>query len=95
MQFETFSASLHTNNLPQGLTVYLQSLWYDAKDDWHKAHALVDSLTDTTACWVHAYLHRKEGDLGNANYWYRRAGKTRPSVSFQQEWETIVKALLQ
>ncbi len=94
MQFEIFSASLQTNNLPQGLTVYLQSLWYDAKDDWHKAHALVDSLTDSTACWVHAYLHRKEGDIGNADYWYRRPGKIRHSVSLQQEWETIVKALL-
>lgn len=95
MQFETFTASIHNNNMPAGLSVYLQSLWYDGKDDWHKAHALVDSLNDSTACWVHAYLHRKEGDIGNADYWYRRAGKTRPSVSLQQEWETIVKALLQ
>lgn len=80
--------------MPAGLNVYLQALWYDAKDDWHKAHALVDHLNDKTACWVHAYLHRKEGDLGNADYWYRRAGKTRPSVSLKQEWEIIVKAIL-
>ncbi|RXK58892.1 hypothetical protein ESA94_16015 [Lacibacter luteus] len=94
MQFEIFTASINTNELPAGINIYLQSLWYDAKDNWHKAHALVDSLNDNTACWVHAYLHRKEGDIGNADYWYRRAGKVRPTVSLQQEWETIVKALL-
>ncbi len=95
MDYKLFSESVTTAAMPAGLSVYLQSLWYDAKDDWHKAHAIVDHLGDKTACWVHAYLHRKEGDLGNADYWYRRAGKTRPSVSLQQEWETIVKALLQ
>ena len=94
MDDQTFSKSIHTGIMPAGLSVYLQSLWYDAKDDWHKAHALVDHLNDQTACWVHAYLHRKEGDMGNADYWYRRAGKTRPSVSLQQEWATIVAALL-
>lgn len=94
MDYQLFSESIAEAVLPAGLSVYLQSLWYDAKGDWHKAHALVDSLNDSTACWVHAYLHRKEGDLGNADYWYRRAAKTRPSVSLQQEWETIVKALL-
>ena len=94
MDYQLFSESVATAAMPAGLSVYLQSLWYDAKDDWHNAHALVDHLNDETACWVHAYLHRKEGDLGNADYWYRRAGKTRPSVSLQQEWETIVKALL-
>lgn len=95
MDYQLFSESIAEAVLPAGLSVYLQSLWYDAKDDWHKAHALVDSLNDPAACWVHAYLHRKEGDLGNADYWYRRAGKTRPAVSLQQEWEIIVKELLQ
>ena len=94
MDDQLFSASIQTGNMPPGLSVLLQSLWYDAKDDWHKAHALVDHLNDETACWVHAYLHRKEGDIGNADYCYRRAGKTRPSVSLQQEWQTIVEALL-
>ena len=94
MDYQQFAESVAAAAMPSGLNVYLQSLWYDAKDDWHKAHALVDHLNDETACWVHAYLHRKEGDIGNADYWYRRAGKQRPSVSLQQEWETIVKALL-
>ena len=84
MDYQSFSASIETGNMPSGLSVHLQSLWYDAKDDWYKAHALVDHLSDTTSCWVHAYLHRKEGDLGNAGYWYKRAGKTRPSVSLNK-----------
>ena len=55
---------------------------------------MIDHLHDETACWVHGYLHRKEGDFGNADYWYRRAGKARPSVSLNKEWEAIVKELL-
>jgi hypothetical protein len=93
MEFEIFHQSL-SSATPPATNIYLQSMWYDAKGDWDKAHALVDSLHDETACWVHAYLHRKEGDLGNAEYWYRRAGKTRPSGSLQEEWELIVKELL-
>ncbi len=94
MQFETFLQSISSATAPANSNVYLKAMWYDAKDESEKAHALVDSLQDATACWVHAYLHRKEGDLGNADYWYRRAGKTRPSVSLQEEWEIIVRELL-
>jgi hypothetical protein len=94
MEFEHFLQTLSSTATPPATTVYLQAMWYDAKGNWEKAHALVDHLHDDTACWVHAYLHRKEGDIGNADYWYRRAGKTRPAVSLQQEWESIVKALL-
>ena len=94
MQFEIFQQSIKDNNLPAGISVYLQAMWYDGNGDWHKAHSLVDNLEGSTACWVHAYLHRKEGDVWNADYWYRKAGKKRPVVSLQQEWESIVKALL-
>lgn len=94
MQFETFLQSISSTAAPANSSVYLQAMWHDAKNEWEKAHALVDSLHDATACWVHAYLHRKEGDIGNADYWYRRAGQTRPSVSLREEWEMIVKALL-
>jgi hypothetical protein len=93
MQLQKYIKSVELNEPPQ-LSIHLLSLWYDAKGDWHKAHSLVDSLQDETACWVHAYLHRKEGDLGNAGYWYRNAGKPMPVVSLQQEWEQIVNALL-
>jgi hypothetical protein len=94
MTATAFTESINSNTPPPGSTVYLQAMWYDAKGDWHKAHSLVDSLHDETACWVHAYLHRKEGDAGNAGYWYRNAGEQFPAVSLQQEWEQIVKALL-
>ncbi|GAB2813612.1 hypothetical protein GCM10027043_11730 [Ferruginibacter profundus] len=69
-------------------------MWHDAHGDWDAAHHLVDHLNDATACWVHAYLHRKEGDNGNAGYWYHKANKKMPAISLQQEWENIVKALL-
>ena len=94
MQFETFQQSIKDQKLPAGLSVYLASLWYDGSGNWSKAHSLVDSLEDLTACWVHAYLHRKEGDIWNADYWYRKAGRKKPDVSLEAEWETIVKALL-
>lgn len=95
MQFEAFQQSIKdATTPPAGITVYLVSMWYDPKGKWDNAHRMVDSLEDTTACWVHAYLHRKEGDLWNADYWYRKAGRKRPDISLQQEWETIVHALL-
>ena len=70
----------------------LTSLWYDAKGDWEKAHAQVDNLKDIGSAWVHAYLHRKEGDLWNADYWYAKANKTRPNISLEEEWESLVEA---
>ncbi|MEO8885812.1 MAG: hypothetical protein ABI367_07090 [Mucilaginibacter sp.] len=75
---------------PDGLSVQLRSLWYDGQGDWQRAHAEVDHLDDAGSAWVHAYLHRKEGDVGNADYWYRRAGKVRPEVSLEAEWEALV-----
>ncbi len=94
MQLQFFVQSISEQQPPASLSVYLQALWYDAKGDWHEAHSMIDHLHDETACWVHAYLHRKEGDLANADYWYRRAGKTRPSLSLQEEWKMIVEQLL-
>ena len=94
MQLRDFQQSVKEQIPPAGISVYLSAMWYDAHNDWDKAHHMVDSLDDTIACWVHAYLHRKEGDIGNADYWYRRAGKKRPADSLNEEWEMIVKALL-
>lgn len=79
---------------PQHVSVYLQALWYDAKGNWQKAHTLIQDVEDKNAAWIHAYLHRREGDIGNANYWYRLAGKNRPLLSLEDEWEQIVAALL-
>ena len=94
MQALDFIATLSNNTAPVGLSVLLQSLWFDGKGDWEKAHELVNEMEDRDACWVHAYLHRKEGDLSNAQYWYRRAGKKMPDHTLQKEWEEIVDTLL-
>jgi hypothetical protein len=89
-----FKASLSLPQPDSGLSVQLKSLWYDGKGDWTKAHAEVDQMSDKASAWVHAYLHRKEGDIWNADYWYNRARQTRPDVSLDEEWEQLVEAFL-
>jgi hypothetical protein len=89
-----FTQSLLLKDPADDLSVYLKALWFDAKGDWNKSHSIIQAIDDVTASWIHAYLHRKEGDTGNADYWYRRAGRKRPLVSLEKEWEDIVKALL-
>ena len=89
---DSFKDSLKNNTPDSSYTPMLTSLWYDAKGDWEKAHAQVDSLKDKCSAWVHAYLHRKEGDLWNADYWYAKANKTRPNISLEEEWESLVEA---
>ena len=85
-----FHESLSLPVPPAHFSVLLKSLWHDKKGDWEKAHDLVDSLPGAEAAWVHAYLHRKEGDSWNADYWYARAKKERPSHSLEEEWEELV-----
>jgi hypothetical protein len=85
-----FKESLYLEQPINGLSVQLKSLWYDGKGDWHEAHAQVDHLTDKESSWVHAYLHRKEGDIWNADYWYSKASQIRPNLSLQEEWEQLV-----
>ena len=68
----------------------LSALWYDGKGDWDTAHAQVDQLEGKNAARIHAYLHRKEGDLWNADYWYRRSGDSRPESSLEEEWEVLL-----
>lgn len=94
MNFADFKKSLETGVLPAGTTVYLQALWHDKKGEWQKAHELIQDLQDKTAAWIHAYLHRKEGDTWNADYWYNKAGRKRPSLSLNEEWEEITTALV-
>ena len=93
MTLEQFKSSLQST-LPAGLSVYLESLWYDGKGDWEKSHTIIQDVEDKNAAWIHAYLHRKEGDIWNADYWYSRAGRKRPTTSLQEEWETIVTTLI-
>ncbi len=94
MNFEHYKETLSAPEPPPECSPYLQALWYDAKNDWEKAHVLIQDIEDSEAAWIHAYLHRKEGDTGNADYWYRRAGRKRPSVSLEKEWEEIVRGIL-
>jgi len=93
MGFKKLKKSLSGPNPPQDLSVYLLSLWYDAKGNWTRAHDIIDDVEDKNGCWVHAYLHRKEGDIGNADYWYRKAGKQPPQTSLDDEWNFIAREL--
>ena len=94
MTFEEFSTSLSDANPPANLSVYLTAMWHDGKNEWDKAHDIIQDVNDKTAAWIHAYLHRKEGDVFNANYWYNRASRRMPGYTLQQEWEEVVKELL-
>ena len=94
MDFKQFQESLSSATPPSKVSDHLRALWYDAKGDWQQSHNTIQDIDDTNAAWIHAYLHRKEGDIGNAEYWYNRAGKKRPPVSLQQEWEILAKELI-
>jgi hypothetical protein len=86
-------AALARRESAEGLAPLLAALWRDARGDWDRAHELAQSVETAEGAWVHAYLHRKEGDLANADYWYRRAGRTRPATTLDQEWAEIAAAL--
>jgi hypothetical protein len=79
---------------PGGLTPALRAMWHDAKGDWESAHRIAQDDDSREAAWVHAYLHRREGDDGNAGYWYRRAGRSAARGPLESEWQEIVDALL-
>ena len=89
-----FCASLSGTAPAPGLEPPLAALWWAAKGQWDAAHKIVQDESTADAAWVHAYLHRVEGDLGNAGYWYRQAGKPVAKDSLEAEWERIVSALL-
>jgi hypothetical protein len=89
-----FRASLSDGAPPSGLDVPAQALWWAAKGDWDKAHQLAQDDDSREAAWVHAYLHRVEGDLANAGYWYRRAGRPESRAALEAEWAEIVAELL-
>lgn len=94
MDLKTFKASIDSGAQPDGLDLALQALWQDAKGDWDEAHKLAQAQEDATGAWVHAYLHRVEGDLPNAGYWYKRADKPECTAPLAEEWDEIVAALL-
>jgi hypothetical protein len=94
MDLAAFNASLHADAPPPGLTPPLQALWWDAKGDWTRAHQLVDELETPNGMAVHAYLHRKQGEYSNADYWYRLAGRTYYRADLQEEWKALVQGLV-
>ena len=94
MNVEEFHKSLTDNRPPQDLNLPLAALWWDAKGDWQKAHESAQRDEGPAGAWVHAYLHRKEGDLSNAGYWYRQAGKPQARESLAEEWAEIVQSLV-
>ena len=94
MTLQEFRQSLSGKEPPRNLSLALTGLWWDAKGDWKKAHESAQQDEGPAGSWVHAYLHRKEGDASNAGYWYRRAGKPASRSSLEQEWLEIAESLL-
>lgn len=95
MDLPTFKKSLDRDAPPADLGRALAALWHEAMGDWDQAHRLAQGPKDADCAWVHAYLHRVEGDKSNAEYWYRRAEKPPTSAPLKQEWDEIAGALLE
>ncbi len=94
MTLQEFKSSISQSTPLPNLNPLLQALWFDAKGDWHAAHTVAQEIETKDGAWVHAYLHRKEGDLSNAAYWYNKASKPVCKKSLHDEWEEIVSVLL-
>ena len=94
MDYDQFRASLSHSGSPPELPPLLTALWWEAKGDWNQAHEIAQSESGPDAAWVHAYLHRKEGDASNAAYWYGQAHQPVCKLPLDAEWEEIVAALL-
>jgi len=89
-----FSETLSSASPPAGVPATLLALWHDAKGHWDRAHEVAQDIDDEDGAWIQAYLHRKEGDPGNAAYWYRRAGKPVARLTLEEEWKQIAMDLL-
>ena len=94
MQLKDFEITLSRHTPPERLPDLLTALWHERRGDWNRAHEIAQDIDDRDACWVHAYLHRREGDAANAAYWYRRAGRAIASGDMDDEWRTIAETLL-
>jgi hypothetical protein len=94
MNLENIKVSLTQSTPPENFSELLKALWYDAKGDWERAHGIAQNVHSPDGSWIHAYLHRKEGDITNASYWYSRAKRKIPTISFSEEWDNIVSELL-
>jgi len=94
MTAQEFRHSLREDEPPTGLSPLLCALWWDAKGNWSRSHEIAQEIESRDAAWVHAYLHRKEGDASNAAYWYSQAGKPPPKTEIEGEWLEIADHLL-
>jgi len=94
MNYETFIRSIQNRSKPEGISPYLEAMYEDGIGNWDAAHELAQDHTGELGNWIHAYLHRKEGDIGNAGYWYSRAGRSMPDASLAEEWEEITRHIL-
>ena len=94
MTSEEFLAIVENEDPPGFLPEILLALWFDRKGDWDKAHELAQAIPTSDGSWVHAYLHRREGDLWNARYWYNRAGRAESKADLESEWLEIVDTLV-
>lgn len=95
MDFETYTASLSSDSPPEGLSPALKALWYAAKGNWDRAHRMAQDISTPDGSWVHAHLHREEGDDWNAGYWYRQAGQPHSQAPLEAEREEITRTLLE
>jgi hypothetical protein len=86
----SFKESMKDKEPSAQLSPYAKALWYAGKGDWNMAHEIVQDLPDKAASLIHAFLHRQEGDISNAKYWYSMAGSKMPEFSLDQEWEKLV-----
>jgi hypothetical protein len=94
MSFDEYLASIGNEQPPSKLSETLTSLWWDKKGDWDRAHAIAQEIPTPQGSAVHAYLHREEGVLWNADYWYSRAGRVRPDIPLETEWQQLVDEML-
>lgn len=88
--YTEFCDTLQLDKPPAAWSAALQMVWYDAKGDWEASHNIAQDMHDTLGSWMHAYLHRKEGDDFNAGYWYQQAGKPFPKLTLEEELKTLV-----
>lgn len=95
MNAEDFKELADKNTLPDGITLPLKALWLEKNGDWDAAHDLCNDIAGVDGYWIHAYLHRVEGDEWNAGYWYDRSGRKIPKdLSLEEEWESLVSHFL-
>ena len=94
MTLQDFKATINAEAPPENIPPALRALWHDARGEWDAAHGVAQAVEDERGAWVHAYLHRKEGDAQNAAYWYRRARQPIATDALAVEWDRIASSLL-